>query len=179
MVQAQHRNSRALICCQCCVLATGEAIEETDFESVAFLQGSGFHSQKCGLAIFHPRATDKKAVTSSAAEQGKPRWGFPLLSLDNQKQLRSDSPGEEAVSEKPCSVHTDISISALHQAHCLFLGSVKPIYLLLVSIASWASRPRNPVDRNLLSEGPVLKNSLRDSCAPLDCCLSTHCPTGS
>lgn len=122
MGQAERRNSRALICCQRRVPATGEATEETDFESVAFLQGSGFRSQICGLAILHPQATDKKVVTSSAAEQSKPRSGFPLLSVDNQKQLRSDSHGEGTIFKKPCSVHTDASTSALQQGHCLFIS---------------------------------------------------------
>lgn len=61
MVQAQCRDSRALICCQCCIPAVEEATEE----SVAFLQGSGCHSQKRSLAVLHPQAIDKKVVTCS------------------------------------------------------------------------------------------------------------------
>lgn len=160
-----------------CAASAGEAAEETGFESVAFLQGSGSRSQKCGLAILHPQATDKKAVTSHAEEQG---LRFLLLSLDKQEGSEVTAPGKEQLL-KSHALYTQTSLFQLFikDAACLFLAFVKPVYLFLVNIASWASRPKNPEDGNLLSDGLILQNSLRDSCAPLDCCLPTRCPTDS
>lgn len=125
MVQAKLRNSRAVIWCQCCIPAAGEATEETYFEAWPF--SKALHSVPKNVALrFYIRKIQIKRLYRPVRQN--------KISLAEVCQSLVCSKG--TVSEKPCCVHAVTPISALGQGHCLlFLESIKLAYLLLVNVA--------------------------------------------
>lgn len=125
MVQAKLRNSRAVICCQRCVLAAGEATEETYFEAWPFSKALHSVPKNVALRFYIHKLQIKRLFLP--VQQNK---------ISPAEVCQSLVCSEGTVSEKLCCEHAVTPISALGQRHCLlFLESIKLTYLLLVNVA--------------------------------------------